>query len=368
VSYKKEGFSYNVFLIFSFYRIHLNKKDLKQHKTYLLILFFALTQQNISAQRGGESLYILPSLTQSARIAAIGGNQVGITGNDLAMIIHNPAILDSSLSKQISLSFAPYIADISYMYAGFAWSFENIGTFALGLHHLDMGTLVGADESGIKTGDFLVGENVIQLNYSRQLSPRITAGISIKPINSRIENYNSWGIASDIGFIYRHIDGLLSAGITYRNFGQQLTSYHEEKTERLSSDLQFGVTKKLAHAPFRFSLTVQDILSGSLQYSIPTTGGSQVGTAQKDDNIAEKISKHLVIGLEFMPSQNFYVAAGVNPRRRQELKIESRTSTVGYTWGFGFKANRFHFSYGSSRYHLSGTSNHISISTNLNSF
>jgi hypothetical protein len=75
--------------------------------------------------------------------------------------------------------------------------------------------------------------------------------------------------------------------------------------------------------------------------------------------------RHLIFGLEFVPSDNFFVAAGLNPRRRQELKVDSKISTVGYSWGFGFRIYKFHFSYGSARYHLASSSNNFSISTNI---
>jgi len=74
------------------------------------------------------------------------------------------------------------------------------------------------------------------------------------------------------------------------------------------------------------------------------------------------------VGIELLPSEHFYVAVGYNHRRRQELGVSEKMSTSGYSWGFGFKVYKFHFAYGSARYHLAGSSNHFSISTNITNF
>ncbi len=332
----------------------------------LLFLFCAISVQSF-AQRGGETLFGLLHLTQSAKVASLGGNQVGIEGHDLAMLIHNPALLDSTFSKQVSISYVPYFAGINYGYGGVAWNFRNVGNFALGFQHLGYGDFIGADETGTITGNFTAGETVIQLSYSRQLNKHFTAGLSVKPVFSQIESYNSWGMAFDAGLFYRHHDGLFSGGLVLRNFGKQITSYSDLPTESLKPDLQIGLSKKLAHAPFRFSLTFQDLISGSLSYNLPNDGSSST-TNESDDSGMEKMLRHVVFGTEFAPSQNFYVAAGYNARRRHELKVDARASTVGFTWGFGVRIYKLHFSYGSGRYHLGGSSNHFSITTNLSAF
>ncbi|WP_227625475.1 type IX secretion system protein PorQ [Geofilum rubicundum] len=337
------------------------------HKYFFTILLVALSYSG-QAQRGGESTFGLLHLTQSAKMASLGGNQVGLAGNDLAMLLHNPAILDSSFSQQVSMSYVPYMADISYGFGGIAWHFDQAGTFALGFHHIGHGDFIAAEESGLITGSFTAGESMVQLSYSRPLSPRLTAGLSIKPVFSRIEAYHSWGIATDLGLFYKSMDQLFQAGITLRNYGRQLTAYDNAPLETLPADLQVGLSQKLEHAPFRFSLTAQDLFSGSLQYTLPESEQGASNTFLEEDNTFEKVARHLAIGVEFVPSGNFYVAGGINPRRRAELKMANKPSTVGFTWGFGIKIYKFNFSYGSGRYHLGGTSNHFSITTNLSAF
>ena len=337
------------------------------------LIFFSVAclltiSQGGLAQKGGQSTFNLLHLTQSARIAALGSNQVGLYGDDLAVLSHNPAILDSSFTQKASLSFTPYIAGINYGYGGIAWHFEKAGIFALGFHHLDFGNFIASDEGGLITGEFSAGETMIQLTYSRPLSSRFSIGFSIKPIFSRIEVYKSWGILTDLGVFYKSTDKLFNAGLTLRNYGRQLSAYDNADLETLPADIQIGLSKKLAHAPFRFSLTAQDLISGSLEYDLSSSSTSNIINDDEQSNGFEKISKHLTLGLEFVPSDNFYIAGGINSRRRAELKMTNKTSTVGFTWGFGLKIYKFNFSYASQRYHLGGSSNHFSITTDLSSF
>jgi hypothetical protein len=76
--------------------------------------------------------------------------------------------------------------------------------------------------------------------------------------------------------------------------------------------------------------------------------------------------RHLVFGVEILPSENFIIRAGYNYQRRQELKFSERHGMVGLSAGFGLKIKRFHLDYGISQYHLAGSSNLFSLAINLN--
>ncbi|MCL2073935.1 MAG: type IX secretion system protein PorQ [Marinilabiliaceae bacterium] len=334
---------------------------------FFILFTLLLSSYLLKAQRGGTSVFDLLYLPQSARIGALGGNQVGVYGEDLAMLINNPAMLDSALTNYISVSYTPYIADIGYGFAAFSHSFEKIGNFALNLYHVGYGEFISADETGLILGTFSVNESVIHLVYSRKILPRIHVGASIKPIFSRIEVYNSWGMAFDAGLFYSSESGLVTAGAVLRNVGRQINPYYET-IESTRPDFQLGLSTKLAHAPFRFSITMQDIFSGSLLYVVKDEDVNPyfIDEEALKGSWGNDLLRRFVFGIEFVPTKNFYVAAGYNFRRRQEMKIEEKLSTVGFSWGFGVKVYKFNVSYGSARYHLAGTSNHFSISTSLN--
>jgi hypothetical protein len=277
-------------------------------------------------------------------------------------------MLDSALTNNVSFSYTPYLADISYAYAAYSRTFKKAGNFALGVCQFGYKDFIGADETSLKTGDFSASETFIQLTYSRKILPQLHVGASLKPIFSHIEVYQSWGMALDAGLFYKSKDELTTAGFVIRNLGQQISPYND-KIEKMRPDVQIGVATKLPHAPFRFLVTMQDIFSGTLLYEVKDENVNPyfVDESSKKGTFADDLFRRFTFGVELVPSKNFYIAAGYNPRRRQEMKIENKASTVGFTWGFGVRVNRFNISYGSGLYHLAGSTNHFSITANLSS-
>jgi len=343
--------------------VKLNMKKL--HLIIICLSFYQLTK----AQFGGESTYDFLNLTNSAKIGALGGTNVSISDEigDLNFVFHNPALLKPDMSKALVLNYVPYIADINYGYVAYAQDFKNIGTFSFGIHNANYGDFTRTNEYNEILGTASAAEYAFILTYARQLSPYISMGLSIKPVYSKFDAYSSFGLATDFGFNYCRRDKNFSFGLVLRNLGSQISSYSETK-ENMPSDLQMGITKRLAHAPFRFSLTAQNLLDWDLTYNTSDESGSSSSSDNTEASFGDKFMRHMVIGVEFLPAKNFHIDLGYNHRRRKELGYEERMSTAGYSWGFGFRVYKFMFSYGSARYHLGGSSNHFSITTNLSNF
>jgi hypothetical protein len=89
---------------------------------------------------------------------------------------------------------------------------------------------------------------------------------------------------------------------------------------------------------------------------------------KKFGKFLDKGMRHVVVGGELSPSRNFSLRLGFNYQRRKELKVDSKLSTVGICWGFGFRIKQFNLSYSRARYHLAGSPNNITISTNISDF
>ncbi|WP_289053362.1 type IX secretion system protein PorQ [Carboxylicivirga marina] len=334
---------------------------------YLFTILLCGWTINANAQQAGSNTYDFLTLTNSARVGALGGNQVGMHLNDVSLVFHNPANLSSQLHQTMTFNYVPYVSDIKMTYAGYAHTVESVGTFGVSIHSINYGTFDRADVDGNLNGTFSAAEYAINLSYSKVLSPKLRAGISLKPIISNLEQYNSFGLAADLGLLYHSENQLFSAGITLKNVGSQITTYNDTY-EPLPTDLQIGISKKLAHAPFRFSLTAQDLFDWNMKYKVEDGNGDIIEGEGNNANGIDQLMRHMVFGLELVPSDNFYVAVGYNHRRRKELGITEKMSTTGFSWGFGFRVYKFHFAYSSARYHLAGSSNHFSISTSLSNF
>jgi hypothetical protein len=140
----------------------------------------------------------------------------------------------------------------------------------------------------------------------------------------------------------------------------QITSYAGEPKQKLPFEIQAGVSQKLAHAPFRFSLTLRhlEIFDLTHQYTAPSSTGEQPAS---EPELAEDLLRHMIIGTELLPHKNFYISAGYNYQRRSEMKVDSKVSTVGFSWGFGIKTSWIDIEFGRATYHLAGAGNHVSL-------
>jgi hypothetical protein len=144
-----------------------------------------------------------------------------------------------------------------------------------------------------------------------------------------------------------------------KNAGYQFTSYAGEPHQKLPFEIQAGLSQKLAHAPFRFSLTLRHLEKFDLTYQYNTPSSSQY--SKMSSGFIENTMRHIILGVEMIPHKNFYFSAGYNYQRRRELQIESKVSTVGFSWGFGINTSIMNIEFGRATYHLAGSSNSVSL-------
>jgi hypothetical protein len=334
-------------------------------KLLYLILLQIFAFQPTFAQIGGEYTYDFLSLTNSARMAALGGNQIALNDStDLNVSYNNPSLLHSEMKNIIVLNYVGYFDGINYGYAAYSFGTPLPGNFAVGMHYINYGNFIGANEYGDKTGNFTGGEYALNLIWSNQHG-RLAYGINVKPILSSFENYQALGIAADLGLSLYSKNKFSVTSLVARNIGTQISTYYDgAEREAIPFDLQFGISKKLQHAPIRFAITLQHLQKWDLAKPEEDKTGPNV--VYVEENFGKKLMRHTVFGVELLPSPNLTLRAGYNYQLRQEMKLNERMSTVGFSWGFGMRISRFQLSYGSARYHLAGSSNLISVALNLN--
>ena len=337
---------------------------------FITVLLLLLGQAGM-AQKGGESTYSFLGLTNSARVAALGGEIVSLLDDDINTVFHNPALLTSGMHNNLSLNYVNYFAGVNYGYASYGYSMEKIGNFAAGMHYVNYGTFDRTDELGESQGTFRASEYALNLFYSRIfLDSALSAGVNLKPIFSSLEQYNSFGLALDLGVTYSFSSTLTTVGLVFKNMGVQVTSYTANR-ESLPFEIQAGVTQGLAHAPFRFSVTFQHLERWDLSYSLEEDDVSFSGSEEEKsgfDEFADNLMRHVVIGTEFLIGKNFHVDVGYNYKRRKEMSVNAKPGMVGFSMGFGFRVSKFHFSFGRASYHLAGGTSHFSLTTNLSEF
>jgi len=335
---------------------------------YYLVILFCITMLAGKAQIGGENTYQFLELTNSARIAALGGNQIALLDStDLNLPYHNPASLHKSMEDKVLVNYVNYMADINYGYASFSKSFDSIGNFALGIHYINYGKFLEATEFGELTGnEFKAAEYAFHIIYSNNYK-RLNYGASLKPILSVFESYQSFGLAADFGISIASKSKYTNVSLVARNVGSQITTYYDDGNyEKIPFNLQAGISRRLKHAPINLALNMQYLNHWDLGTPYPEKSDDELDFFEREESFGKQIMRHLVFGAEILPSENFIIRAGYNYQRRQELKFNERPGMVGFSAGFGLKIKRFSLDYAISQYHLAGSSNLFFWAININ--
>lgn len=294
---------------------------------YCILLIFTFSKSY--CQTGGTHTYDFLNLTNSARVAALGGKNVSLNDSDLNLTFHDPALLNPSMDKNLVLNYVSYYAQINYGYASYAFSRGNNNSFAIGIHYINYGTFDAADPTGVITGKFTAAEYALNLIFARSIDSSFRWGVNVKPIYSSLERYRSIGLAIDGGITYTSSDRLTTIAGVFRNLGSQITSY-TGNYEPLPFEILLGITRKLEHAPLRFSFTAQNLQMYKLAYEDTLVSNSN---KSKFDNFTDNLFRHIIVGAEFLPSKSFYVSFAYNYERRQEMALQGDQGMLDFHMG-----------------------------------
>jgi hypothetical protein len=327
------------------------------------------------AQPGGKAFQFL-EVTNSARVAALGGDAVAIFDSDPDLAYHNPSLLNRDMHHHMALNYVNYFAGVNYGYASLSTKTGKKATLAGGIHYLNYGKFQGADESGVLTGNFRAADYAVHVIYAFPIDSLLTLGFTVKSIFSDYELYNSTALAFDAGITYHNPDMQFTAGLVLRNIGFQVDTYYPNQAhEPLPFNIALGITQGLRYAPLTFYMVADHLEKWDLTYKTQAdiADDSETlidGTASQSgfDRFVDQFMRHIIVGAELNIGKNFVLRGSYNYRRRQELKVDTQPGMVGFSWGVGLKVNKFKISYGRSVYHLAGGTNCFSLNVNLDEF
>ena len=323
----------------------------------LYIFFLSVLFQSVSAQVGDEVFSYLRYPT-SSRANALGGSNVSLVERDPSLVFHNPALLGSEMDGMLNLNFMNFISDINLGSAFYVKALNDSSTWGIGASFISYGNFKQTSVENIAEGDFSVKDISVNAFYSRDLSEKWRGGLSLKFLYSVIESYSSIGLGVDAGLSYYDAEKDFSFGIALKNVGAQLTAYEEER-QKMPWDIQMGFSQKMAYAPFRLSMTAIYLNKWELPYIDGTD------SAYDGDKFFKTLFKHLVFGVDYLPSDNFWLGIGFNPKTNQELKLQGANGLAGFSAGAGVRIKMFDVGVSVARYHPSAMSLMLSVSTTL---
>lgn len=298
--------------------------------TTLLILSTAFIA--IHAQTGDTGYQFL-NVPTSAHSAALGGGNVSIIEDDPTLMFTNPALLTNVSDKTLSLNFTSYISSTSKLSAAFAKQAGERGTWAVAAMMLNYGKMTETNENFEQLGEFSAKDISIQGGYTYLFSDYWSGGVQGKVIMSNYGEFKSTALGVDLGINYYDADHGLSVSLVGQNLGGQVKALYETN-EKLPFNLVAGISKDLANAPIRLSLTFDNITDWN----------------------EKKPINHLTFGADIFPSSTTWVAVGYNPRRGNEMKIGDSKHWAGLSLGAGLTLKKLKIGLAWGKYHVAASS------------
>jgi hypothetical protein len=189
-----------------------------------------------------------------ARPAAMGASFLAVS-RDAHAIYYNPAGLANVPTRTGAFGYLNHILDIQSFFGAYVHPHAR-GSYGFAINYADYGEFTRTDEFGEENGSFGANTLVAYLSYSQLRGERLMLGVNVKLIRAQLEKFSADGFAVDLGFIYQStiMDNLTFAGGVF-NLGKERAAFIKTK-ERLPLNFQFGVSKKLAHLPLLYSLSL----------------------------------------------------------------------------------------------------------------
>lgn len=346
-------------------------------KKLLLPILILNSLQICLAQLGGQHTFAFLNLSPSARVSGLAGNLITVVDDDVNLAYANPALLNPLMHQQISFQHNFHLGKIQNGYAAYAQHFDKLQmTFHAGIQYVNYGDLSLTNEYGEVEGTFQANENAFVLGAARAIDERLTVGANVKFITSRLETYNSVGFSSDIAATYADTASRFVATIVFKNVGSQISTYTEDNFEPLPFEIQVGISKKLRYLPFRFSIIYHNLQDWNIRYNDPNREdeglffGEDPGEESQTSIFIDNLFRHFIFNGELLigAKENLRLRFGYNHFLRKELTVNNLGSLAGFSFGVGFKVNRFRIDYGRTIYHIAGGLNHVGIATNFKEF
>ena len=289
------------------------------------------------AQNDSQTSYTFLRLPLSAHAAALGGDNITMTDDDVMMMFHNPALITVTSVGTLGLQYMNYMSGCNNVSAAYNMLVKEKWNIGIGIDYMGYGSIRHTDADNNDMGTYNASEMAFYGTLGYELASNLAGGISLKYVYGNISSYNSMAVAVDLGLNYYLPESEWSFGIAVKNLGGQIMAY-DEKFEALPLDVQAGVSKRLIGSPVRLSATLSDL-----------------------NHLDYKFLNHLCLAAEFIISDEIYVGGGYNFRRADEMKVQEGTEGLsargaGLSFGGGINLEKIKINLAYSKLHVSNAS------------
>lgn len=330
--------------------------------TIMAVVAAAMPQR--AGAQDGSTAYNYLNITSSARIYGLGGVNITAVEDELSVTDQNPALLGPEMGNQVLVDYMHYLGGSNFAGARYARAVGERGAWSAGIRYFGYGKMDAIDEFGTVNGSFSPSDINFNGAFSYDITDRLRGGITMKFLFSSYEQYSAFAIASDLGINYYDPDRDVSLSAVLANVGGQVKRFHQHY-DRLPIDLRLGIAKVFPGLPVRFSITAWNLFQWQLPYYSVGDGTSSQPFEEKN-GFMSNLFRHLVFGVDFIPSDRFFLALGYNYKTRTDMGTYSRSILSGFSIAGGINLRRFNVSLAMAQPHTGATTLMLNLNMNLN--
>lgn len=332
---------------------------MKLRYIFAIVMLWSL---NCFAQEGA-SAYSFLEVPSSSHAFALGGTNITVIDDDINLMEQNPALLGPEIDMQVGFNYMHYLGASNFAGVRYGMAAGDRGAWSIGIQYLGYGTMSQTEADGSVVGTFSPQDVVFSGMYAHDFTDRLRGGINVKMIYSSYEQYTAFAMATDLGLNYYDSDHDMSLSLVLKNLGGQIKRFDNDY-DRLPFDIQLGWMQRLGSSPFQLSITAWHLNKWNLPYYDMEDNGSEIRVLKQ--SFMSNLFRHLVFGLQYAPSDKFYIALGYNYKTRTDMSTYNRNILSGFSIGAGLKVKSFALGVAYAQPHKSGSSIMLNLSTNLN--
>ncbi len=308
--------------------------------------------------------YNFLSIPASSHVYGLGGHNLTIIDDDINLVEQNPALLGPEFDHQVGINYMRYIGETNFAGLRYGQGVSEHGAMAVGIQYFGYGNIQGAAADGTLTGTFSASDMAFSLTYSHDISDRFRGGITLKYLYSKYEDYSAGAVAADLGVNYYDPDHEFSASIVAKNLGGQVKKFNDYK-DKLPWDIQVGFSKMLGKAPVRLHVTAYELARWKSPYYKIEDVNNPNSPLVKKDSFGSNLLRHLVLGVDILPTDNLYLGIGYNYRTRTDMATYKRDFMSGLSLGAGLKVRAFGIGAAFARPHTGASTFMFNLTTSI---
>lgn len=328
-----------------------------------LILTAVVAVTGITLMHGQSSdAYSFLTIPTSSHVFGMGGNNICIIDDDVTLADQNPALIGPELDKQVAVNYMYYMSSGNFAGVRYGMGAGEHSAWAIGMRYLNYGSFDGYDEFGTPTGTFTPSDLVIEGTYSRDITERWRGGANLKFAYSSYEQYSACALAVDLGVNYYDDEKDLSFSAVLKNMGGQIKRF-DKRYARVPFDLQIGYMQGLGSTPLQISITANNLTRWRIPYTAYNKNNGEM--FEEKSGFFTNFFRHLIFGLQFEPSDKFYVDLAYNYKTHSDMAAFNGSFLSGFSLGAGFKTKGFYIGAAYAMPHKSASSLMLNLSCSI---